>query len=56
MTLEKVIVGDKIEVLENGCVQFRTTKTIIEYGQKIISSFHRCGIAFSTWAYEGDIQ
>lgn len=41
MSLEKSIIVDKIEVLENGCVQVRTKTTIVEDGQQIGGSFHR---------------
>jgi hypothetical protein len=41
MALEKNIVVDKIEVLENGCVQVRTKTAIMEDGQQISGSFHR---------------
>ena len=41
MALEKVIVVDMIEVVENGCVQVRTKTAIIEDGQQISGSFHR---------------
>jgi hypothetical protein len=41
MALEKVIVIDRIEVLENGSVQIRTRTSIIEDGKQISGSFHR---------------
>lgn len=41
MSLEKQILVDKIEILENGCVQVRTATRIIEDGQTISQSFHR---------------
>lgn len=41
MSLEKSIIVDKIEVLENGCVQVRTKTAIIEDGVQISGSFHR---------------
>lgn len=41
MELEKVIAVDKMEVLENGCVQVRTKTSILEYGKQISGSFHR---------------
>lgn len=45
MSLEKQILVDKIEVLENGCVQVRTATRIIEDGQTISQSFHRHVVA-----------
>jgi hypothetical protein len=45
MALEKVIIVDKIEVLENGTVQVRTKTAIMEDGQQISGSFHRHVIA-----------
>ena len=39
--LEKVIVVDRIEVVENGCVQVRTKTVIKEDGVEISSKFHR---------------
>jgi hypothetical protein len=39
--LEKVIVVDRIEVLENGCVQVRTKTAIVEDGTQISGTFHR---------------
>ena len=41
MSLEKSITVDKIEVMENGCVQVRTKTAIIEDGVQISGSFHR---------------
>jgi len=41
MALSKVIVVDKIEVLEKGHVQVRTATKIIEDGVELSSSFHR---------------
>jgi hypothetical protein len=41
MSLEKAIIVDRIEVVENGCVQVRTKTTIKEYGVEISSKFHR---------------
>ncbi len=43
--LEKVTVVDKMEVLENGCVQVRTATRIIEDGNQISSTFHRHVVA-----------
>lgn len=45
MALEKVVVVDKIEVLENGSVQVRTKTAIVEDGQQISGTFHRHVIA-----------
>jgi hypothetical protein len=41
MALEKVQTVDRIEVLENGCVQVRTKTAIMEDGVQISGSFHR---------------
>jgi predicted thioesterase len=41
MALEKVTVVDKIEVVENGCVQVRTKTAIMEDGKQISGTFHR---------------
>ena len=41
MALEKVIVVDLIEVVENGTLQVRTKTAIKEDGVEISSSFHR---------------
>ena len=41
MALSKVIVVDKIEVLEQGQVQVRTATRIMEDGVELSSSFHR---------------
>jgi nucleoside-triphosphatase THEP1 len=45
MALEKVIVVDRIEVLENGCVQVRTKTAIMEDGKQISGTFHRHVVA-----------
>jgi len=39
--LEKVIVVDRIEVMENGIVQVRTKTAIMEDGVQISGGFHR---------------
>ena len=39
--LEKVEIVDRIEVLENGCVQVRTKTAIMEDGKQISGTFHR---------------
>ena len=41
MALEKITVVDRIEVLENGCVQIRTKTAIMENGKQISGNFHR---------------
>jgi hypothetical protein len=41
MALEKKVVTDLIEVLENGNVQVRTKTVILEDGKEISSKFHR---------------
>jgi hypothetical protein len=45
MALEKVISVDRVEVVENGCVQVRTKTAIMEDGQQISSTFHRHVVA-----------
>ena len=45
MALEKQTVVDKIEVVENGCVQVRTAPRIVEDGNVISSSYHRHVVA-----------
>ena len=45
MALEKVTVVDRIEVLENGCVQVRTRTSILEDGKQISGTFHRHVVA-----------
>jgi hypothetical protein len=45
MALEKVEVVDRIEVLENGCVQVRTKTAIMEDGKQISATFHRHVVA-----------
>lgn len=39
--LEKIVVVDQIEVVENGCVQVRTATKIMDDGKEINRSFHR---------------
>lgn len=43
--LEKVQIVDRIEVLENGCVQVRTKTAIMEDGKQISGNFHRHVVA-----------
>ena len=45
MALEKVIIVDRIEVLENGAVQVRTKIAIMEDGKQISGTFHRHVVA-----------
>jgi hypothetical protein len=45
MALEKVVVVDRIEVVENGCVQVRTKTAIMEDGVQISGTFHRHVVA-----------
>jgi hypothetical protein len=45
MALEKTQVIDRIEVLENGCVQVRTKTAIMEDGDQISGTFHRHVVA-----------
>jgi hypothetical protein len=39
--LEKIEIVDRIEVVENGCVQVRTKTAIMEDGKQISGTFHR---------------
>ena len=48
MALSKVIVVDKIEVLEKGQVQVRTATRVLEDGVELSSSFHRHVVVPST--------
>ena len=43
--LEKIEVVDRIEVVENGCVQVRTKTAIMEDGKQISGNFHRHVVA-----------
>lgn len=45
MALEKLMVVDRIEVVENGCVQVRTRTSIMEDGKQISGAFHRHVVA-----------
>jgi hypothetical protein len=45
MALEKKVVADLIEVVENGSVQVRTKTAILEDGVEISSKFHRHVVA-----------
>ena len=45
MALEKLVIVDRIEVLENGCVQVRTKTAIMEDGKQISGTFHRHVVA-----------
>jgi hypothetical protein len=45
MALEKKVVVDLVETLENGTVQVRTKTAIIEDGKEISSKFHRHVVA-----------
>ena len=45
MALEKLVVVDRIEVLENGCVQVRTKTAVLEDGKQISGTFHRHVVA-----------
>lgn len=45
MALEKVQIIDRIEVVENGCVQVRTKTAIMEDGKQISGTFHRHVVA-----------
>ena len=41
MALEKVIVVDRIEILEDGQIQVREATKILENGKELSRSFHR---------------
>ena len=43
--LEKIEIIDKIEVIENGCVQVRTKTAIMEDGKQISGTFSRHVVA-----------
>lgn len=45
MALEKQTIVDKIEVIENGSVQVRTSTRIVEDGNVISTSYHRHVVA-----------
>ena len=45
MALEKKVVIDLVETIENGCVQVRTKTAILEDGKEISSKFHRHVVA-----------
>lgn len=45
MALEKVVVIDKIEILEQGHIQVRQATKIIEDGNELSSSFHRWALS-----------
>ena len=45
MSLSKEIAIDKMEVLENGCVQVRQATRIVEDGKVISTSYHRWVVA-----------
>lgn len=45
MALEKKVFVDRIEIVENGCVQVRTKTAIMEDGKPISSTFHRHVVA-----------
>lgn len=45
MALEKIEVVDRIEVVENGCVQVRTATCILEDSKQISGTFHRHVVA-----------
>jgi hypothetical protein len=45
MMLEKIVVVDRIEVIENGSVQVRTKTAILEDGKQISGTFHRHVVA-----------
>jgi hypothetical protein len=43
--LEKIEIVDRIEVIENGCVQVRTKTAIMEDGKQISGMYHRHVVA-----------
>ena len=43
--LDKITVVDRIETLENGCVQVRIATRIMDDGKVVASSFHRHVVA-----------
>jgi len=45
MSLEKIEVVDRIEVVENGSVQVRIKTAIMEDGKQISATFHRHVVA-----------
>ena len=45
MSLEKIAIVDRIEMVENGCIQVRTKTCIKEDGVEISSKFHRHVVA-----------
>ena len=45
MALEKIVVVDRIEVIENGSVQVRIKTAIMEDGQQISGTYHRHVVA-----------
>ena len=45
MALEKLIIVDRIEVVENGSVQVRTKTAIMEDGKQISGAFYRHVVA-----------
>jgi hypothetical protein len=54
MAFSKVIVEDRIEVLEHGSLQVRTKTTVLEDSVELSSSFHRhvvnpCAYNGSAW-------
>jgi hypothetical protein len=45
MALEKIQIVDRIEVVENGCVQVRSKTAIMEDGIQISGTYHRHVVA-----------
>jgi hypothetical protein len=45
MAITKEMIVDRIEVVENGCVQVRTKTSVKEDGKEISSTFHRHVVA-----------
>jgi len=45
VALTKETIIDRIEVIENGCVQVRTKTAILENGEQISGTYHRHVVA-----------
>jgi hypothetical protein len=45
MALEKIEIVDRVEVVENGCVQVRTKTAIMEDGKQLSGTYHRHVVA-----------
>jgi len=56
MAFSKVVVEDKIEILELGQIQVRTKTTVLEDGVELSSGFHRHVIDTQTKDADGNWQ